>query len=122
MARRTGLKERICSRSTPFSAWGYSSLADLALTLIMAVWGSSFAILRSLLGAAEASPLLLVAVRMALASALLGGFMAVAPGRPARLRGLRGGLPRDGMFAGGALGIGLLLPTGGRARAPAVRG
>src|SRR2546422_271982 len=121
MARRTGLKERICSRSTPFSAWGYSSLADLALTLIMAVWGSSFAILRSLLGAAEASPLLLVAVRMALASALLGGFMAVAPGCRAQLRAIRGELLRDGMFAGGLLGIGFLLQTEGLQRTTASR-
>src|SRR6266478_9772594 len=121
MARRTGWKERSCSRSTPFSAWGSSSLADLALTLIMAVWGSSFAILRSLLGAAEASPLLLVAVRMAVASALLGGFLAVAPGRRAQLRAIRGELLRDGMFAGGLLGIGFLLQTEGLQRTTASR-
>jgi len=87
----------------------------------MAVWGSSFAILRSLLGAAEASPLLLVAVRMALASALLGGFMALAPGRRARLRAIRGELLRDGMFAGGLLGIGFLLQTEGLQRTTASR-
>src|SRR5437899_2414010 len=87
----------------------------------MAVWGSSFAILRSVLGAAEASPLLLVAVRMALASALLGGFMAVAPGCRAQLRAIRGELLRDGMFAGGLLGIGFLLQTEGLQRTTASR-
>src|SRR2546428_11691669 len=117
MARRTGWKERSCSRSTPFSAWGSSSLADLALTLIMAVWGSSFAIVRSLLGAAEASALLLVAVRMMAASALLAGFMAGGPGRPGQLRAVRRGLLRDGAFAGGPLRPGVSPPTGRAARA-----
>src|SRR5438132_281879 len=121
MARRTGWKEPSCSRSTPFSAWGSSSLADLALTLIMAVWGSSFAIVRSLLGAAETSALLLVAVRMMAASALLAGFMAVGPGRRAQLRAVRGELLRDGMFAGGLLGIGFLLQTEGLQRTTASR-
>src|SRR5438445_1263478 len=121
MARRTGWKERSCSRSTPFSAWGSSSLADLALTLIMAVWGSSFAILRSLLGAGEASPLLLVAVRMAIASVLLAGFMALSPGHRALLRAIRGELLRDGVFAGGLLGIGFLLQTEGLQRTTASR-
>src|SRR2546426_2625530 len=121
MARRTGWKEPSCSRSTPFSAWGSSSLADLALTLIMAVWGSSFAIVRSLLGAAEASALLLVAVRMMAASALLAGFMAVGSGRRAQLRAVRGELLRDGMFAGGLLGIGFLLQTEGLQRTTASR-
>src|SRR5438132_1685403 len=32
-------------------------MADLALTLIMAVWGSSFAVLRGLMGGAAATPL-----------------------------------------------------------------
>src|SRR3989440_9663819 len=110
MARRTGWKERSCSRSTPFSAWGSSSLADLALTLIMAVWGSSFAILRSLLGAAEASPLLLVAVRMALASALLGGVLALASRRRARLRALPRRPPCHRIVPGGLPGLRLFLP------------
>ena len=35
-------------------------MADLALTVIMAVWGSSFAILRGLLGEGQASPLAMV--------------------------------------------------------------
>src|SRR5256712_14018976 len=113
MARRTGWKEPSCSRSAPFSAWGSSSLADLALTLIMAVWGSSFAIVRPLLGAAEASALLLVAVRMMAASALLAGFMAVGPGPRAPLRAVRRELLRGGMFAGGPLGHRVLPPTEG---------
>ena len=46
-------------------------MADLALTLIMAVWGSSFAVLRGLMSGAAATPLALVAVRMGLATALL---------------------------------------------------
>jgi drug/metabolite transporter (DMT)-like permease len=96
-------------------------LADLALTLIMAVWGSSFAILRSLLGAAQASPLLLVAVRMALASVVLAGFMAVSGARRAQLRAIGGELLRDGMFAGALLGIGFLLQTEGLQRTTASR-
>src|SRR6266404_1859222 len=64
MGRRSGWKEPSCSRSTRCSAWGSSSLADLALTFITAVWGSSFSIVRSLFGDGVASPLALVAVRM----------------------------------------------------------
>jgi drug/metabolite transporter (DMT)-like permease len=94
-------------------------LADLALTLIMAIWGSSFAILRSLLGDAAASPLALVAVRMAIASALLFGFMLATPAGRAQLRGLRGGLLRDGLIAAGLLGIGFLLQTEGLQRTTA---
>ena len=56
-------------------------MADLALAAIMAVWGSSFSILRILLGGAgtqaAGSPLALVAVRMTLASALLLAFLAL---------------------------------------------
>src|SRR5712671_6392222 len=103
MGRRTGWKERSCSRSTRCSAWGSSSLADLALTLIMAVWGSSFAILRGLLGDSAASPLALVSVRMALASAVLLGFLAATPGGRAQLRGIRGDLLRDGVLVGALL-------------------
>jgi drug/metabolite transporter (DMT)-like permease len=96
-------------------------LADLALTLIMAVWGSSFAILRSLLGEAAASPLLLVAVRMTIASSLLFGFMAARVQGRAQLRALRGGLLRDGIFAGALLGVGFLLQTEGLQRTTASR-
>jgi len=96
-------------------------LADLALALIMAIWGSSFAILRSLLGDAAASPLALVAVRMSMASALLLGFMAATKGGRAQLRGLRGDLLRDGAIAGGLLGLGFLLQTEGLQRTTASR-
>ena len=87
----------------------------------MAIWGSSFAILRSLLGDAAASPLALVAVRMSMASALLLGFMAATPGGRAQLRGLRGDLLRDGAIAGGLLGLGFLLQTEGLQRTTASR-
>ena len=62
-------------------------MADLALTLIMAVWGSSFAILRSLMRGEEASPLALVAVRMTMASVLLGAYMAAFRRQDLRARG-----------------------------------
>jgi drug/metabolite transporter (DMT)-like permease len=96
-------------------------LADLALTLIMAVWGSSFAILRSLLAEARATPLALVSVRMAMASALLLGFMAATSAGRAQLRSLRGPLLRDGIFAGALLGAGFLLQTEGLQRTTASR-
>src|SRR5882724_12175028 len=121
MGRRTGWKVRSCSRSTRCSAWGSSSLADLALTLIMAVWGSSFAILRSLLGDGAASPLALVAVRMTIASGLLLGIMAASSRGRGQLRSLRGDLLRDGVFVGVLLGIGFLLQTEGLQRTTASR-
>ncbi|HZX95924.1 MAG TPA: DMT family transporter [Myxococcales bacterium] len=96
-------------------------MADLALTLIMAVWGSSFAILRSLLGRSSASPLLLVAVRMGIACALLAGFMLGTKAGRAQLRALRGGLLRDGVFAGALLGLGFLFQTEGLSRTTASR-
>jgi drug/metabolite transporter (DMT)-like permease len=96
-------------------------LVDLALTLIMAVWGSSFAILRSLLGDARATPLALVSVRMTIACALLLGYMAATPRGRAQLRGLSGPLLRDGVFVGALLGIGFLLQTEGLQRTTASR-
>jgi drug/metabolite transporter (DMT)-like permease len=99
-------------------------MADLALAAIMAVWGSSFAILRVLLGGAGAhaagSPLALVAVRMTLASALLLAWLALR--RPQDLKALRSpGLLRDGLFAGALLGAGFLLQTEGLLRTTASR-
>jgi drug/metabolite transporter (DMT)-like permease len=85
------------------------------------VWGSSFAILRSLLGDARATPLALVSVRMAIASALLLGYMAATPKGRAQLRGLRGPLLRDGVFVGALLGVGFLLQTEGLQRTTASR-
>jgi drug/metabolite transporter (DMT)-like permease len=96
-------------------------LADLALTLIMALWGSSFAILRALLTGDAASPLSLVAVRMGLSSALLFGFMAASSRGRAGLRALRGGLLRDGLFVGALLGVGFVLQTEGLSRTTASR-
>ena len=87
----------------------------------MAVWGSSFAILRSLLSDAQATPLALVSVRMAMASALLLGFMAATAQGRAQLRSLRGPLLRDGVFAGLLLGAGFLLQTEGLQRTTASR-
>jgi len=94
-------------------------LADLALTLIMAVWGSSFAVLRGLMNGEAASPLALVAVRMALASGLL--LAALALFRRGDLRALRGALLRDGIFCGALLGAGFLLQTEGLQRTTASR-
>jgi drug/metabolite transporter (DMT)-like permease len=99
-------------------------MADLALGAIMAVWGSSFAILRALLGGAGAqaagSPLALVAVRMGLASALLTVYLALR--RPEDLRALlRRELLRDGLFAGGLLGVGFVLQIEGLLRTTASR-
>jgi len=95
-------------------------MADLALAGIMAIWGSSFAILRSLLGTAQGSPLALVAVRMTLASALLTVYLALF--RPQDLKALlRRDLLRDGLFAGALLGIGFLLQTEGLSRTTASR-
>ena len=95
-------------------------MADLALAGIMAIWESSFAILRSLLGTAQGSPLALVAVRMTLASALLTVYLALF--RPQDLKALlRRDLLRDGLFAGALLGIGFLLQTEGLSRTTASR-
>ena len=87
----------------------------------MAVWGSSFSILRSLMGDAAASPLALVSVRMTLACALLVGFMAATAGGRGQLRSLRGALLRDGVLAGALLGFGFLLQIEGLQRTTASR-
>ena len=93
-------------------------MADLALVAIMAVWGSSFAILRSLLGAAQATPLALVSVRMAMASLLLLAYLAAF--RRSELRVHRE-LLRDGIFAGALLGVGFVLQSEGLQRTTASR-
>src|SRR6266403_946298 len=121
MGRRTGWKEPSCSRSTRCSAWGSSSLADLALTFITAVWGSSFSIVRSLFGDGVASPLALVAVRMAVASALLLAFMAATPKGREQLRRLRGEVVRAGTLVGTLMGVGFLLQIEGLQRTTASR-
>ena len=93
-------------------------MADLALAAIMAIWGSTFAVVRALVGGGEApfSPMLLVAVRMGLASALLAGWMAVR----GELRWSRG-LWRDGLLCAALLGGGFLLQIEGQHRTTASR-
>jgi drug/metabolite transporter (DMT)-like permease len=96
-------------------------VADLALTSIMAVWGSSFAILRGLFVGDETSPLAMLAIRMALASVLLTAWLAFSAHGRAQLASLRGVLLRDGLFCGALLGIGFVLQTEGLARTSASR-
>jgi drug/metabolite transporter (DMT)-like permease len=93
-------------------------VADLALAGIMAIWGSTFAVVRALVGGGEApvSPMLLVAVRMALASALLLAWLA---GR-GELRFSRE-LWRDGLSCAALLGAGFLLQIEGQHRTTASR-
>jgi drug/metabolite transporter (DMT)-like permease len=104
-------------------------MADLALVLIMAIWGGSFSILRAFLRsdqdpAAAVSPLMFLALRMAVASALLGLFMlgkkAVGRKRALDRSGLRA-LLRDGILCGVLLGGGFLLQTEGIQRTTASR-
>jgi drug/metabolite transporter (DMT)-like permease len=93
-------------------------MADLALAGIMAVWGSTFAMVRVLVGGGEApvSPMLLVAVRMAFASALLLAWLVAR-------RELRfsAALWRDGLVCAALLGAGFLLQIEGQHRTTASR-
>jgi drug/metabolite transporter (DMT)-like permease len=93
-------------------------VADLALAGIMAIWGSTFAVVRALVGGGEApvSPMLLVAVRMALASALLLAWLAARR----ELRFSRE-LWRDGLSCAALLGSGFLLQIEGQHRTTASR-
>jgi drug/metabolite transporter (DMT)-like permease len=93
-------------------------VADLALAFVMAIWGSTFAVVRVLVGGGDApfSPMLLVAVRMAVASALLLGWLAVR----GELRMDRG-LWRDGLACAVLLGGGFLLQIEGQHRTTASR-
>ena len=93
-------------------------MADLALAGIMAIWGSTFAVVRALVGGSQApvSPMLLVAVRMALASALLAAWLAVRGG----LR-FSAALWRDGLLCAALLGGGFLLQIEGQQRTTASR-
>jgi len=83
---------------------------DLALVAVMAVWGSSFPLLRSLLGGPQsvASPMALLAARMALSSALLLGWLLARR----ELRASRE-LIRDGLLCGALLAAGFVLQTEG---------
>jgi drug/metabolite transporter (DMT)-like permease len=109
-------------------------MADLALVVVMAIWGSSFPVLRFFLSGAggdasqAASPLLVLAVRVALAAALLLGFLVLRPSGRAALRLLAepgafgpGGLLRDGLVCGGILAVAFLLQTEGLPRTTASR-
>ena len=96
-------------------------MADLSLAAIMAVWGSSFAILRSLLGGDAGSPLALVAVRMSVASALLLAWLVATPKGRADLARIDRPLLRDGLLAGALLGVGFVFQTEGLQRTTASR-
>jgi drug/metabolite transporter (DMT)-like permease len=93
-------------------------VADLALAAIMAIWGSTFAVVRTLVGGggAPVSPLLLVAVRMMLASALLLAWLLAR--RNVRFTG---GVWRDGLICAALLGGGFLLQIEGQHRTTASR-
>src|SRR5712671_5901870 len=93
-------------------------MADLALAGIMAIWGSTFAVVRALVGGGDApvSPLLLVAVRMALASLLLLPWLACR----GQLRFSRQTW-RDGLLCAALLGGGFLLQIEGQHRTTASR-
>jgi drug/metabolite transporter (DMT)-like permease len=93
-------------------------VADLALAGIMAIWGSTFSVVRVLVGGGDApvSPLLLVAARMALASVLLLAWMAAR----GELRFSRD-LWRDGLLCAALLGGGFLLQIEGQHRTTASR-
>jgi drug/metabolite transporter (DMT)-like permease len=93
-------------------------VADLALVAIMAVWGSTFALLRFLLNGAVATPLALVSVRMGLATALLLAYFAIF--RRGHLK-MSPQLLRDGLICGALLGCGFLLQTEGLQRTTASR-
>ena len=104
-------------------------MADLALVAIMALWGSSFAILRTMLsGGAQsaASPLLLLGARMGLATALLLAWLLFrSQSSRAALKDLfapaQRQLLRDGLSCGGLLALGFVLQTEGLQRTTASR-
>jgi drug/metabolite transporter (DMT)-like permease len=94
-------------------------MADLSLVFIMAVWGSSFALLRTLLSGgahSAASPLLLLGARMTLSTALLLLFLAAR-----RKLVIDRALWRDGLICGGLLALGFVLQTEGLQRTSASR-
>jgi drug/metabolite transporter (DMT)-like permease len=101
-------------------------MADLALVALMAVWGSTFAIVRVLVGSGSSpvSPILLVAVRMAVAFALLFVFLAFRGGLKASPMLRVFALPdllRDGLVCAALLGGGFLLQIEGQHRTTASR-
>src|SRR4051812_44746918 len=93
-------------------------MADLALVALMAVWGSTFAIVRVLVGSGSSpvSPILLVAVRMAVAFTVLFVFLVLRGSfHPSR------DLLRDGLVCAALLGGGFLLKIKAQPRPPAPR-
>jgi drug/metabolite transporter (DMT)-like permease len=121
------LLARAASPATP-------PVADLLLALTMAIWGSSFSVLRFFLGGAggdasqAASPFAVLAVRMAISTGLLLLFLAARPAGRLQLRSLcsgaacaPGGGVRDGAFAGLFLAGGFLLQMQGLAWTTASR-
>lgn len=102
--------------------------ADLALVGLMAVWGTTFPIVRVAFRGDHpaASPLAFVAARMALAVAMLAAWLALreraslaAMFTRAALR--PGGIVRDGAIVGALLAVGFLLQNEGAARTTASR-
>jgi drug/metabolite transporter (DMT)-like permease len=93
-------------------------VVDLALAAVMAIWGSTFAVVRKLIGGGSApvSPMLLVAVRMGVASLLLFVWLAVRK----QLR-FSPALWRDGLVCAALLGGGFLLQIEGQQRTTASR-
>jgi drug/metabolite transporter (DMT)-like permease len=93
-------------------------MADLALVALMAVWGSTFAIVRVLVGSGSSpvSPILLVAVRMAVAFTLLFVFLVLRGSFHASRD-----LLRDGLVCAALLGGGFLLQIEGQHRTTASR-
>ena len=93
-------------------------MADLALAAVMAIWGSTFAVVRTLVGGggAPVSPLLLVAVRMGFASGLLLLWLAAR-----RRLQLTASVWRDGLVCAALLGGGFLLQIEGQHRTTASR-
>jgi drug/metabolite transporter (DMT)-like permease len=79
--------------------------ADLLLAFISFIWGSTFVVVKAAL--ADASPLVFLALRFALATAVL----LLVVGR--RSRELEGGLARAGLLAGGFLATGYVFQTVG---------
>ncbi|MBS2021485.1 MAG: DMT family transporter [Deltaproteobacteria bacterium] len=106
-------------------------MADLALILVMAIWGSSFSVLRFFLsgdGAGAVSPLAMSGARMTISSVILLVVLLATQSGRASLRSLFGpgsfapqSLLRDGLAAGALLAFGFVLQIEGLARTTASR-
>jgi drug/metabolite transporter (DMT)-like permease len=87
----------------------------------MAIWGSSFSILRHFLADGALPPLSLLSARMTLASVLLGGFLLARKLTRTPVPTFAPTLLRDGAIAGLLLAVGFLLQTEGLTRTTASR-